>query len=243
MSTTTAAGASPEARFAKFPRATLSEEIANRVLTLIQAQQLRPGEKLPAERELARTMGVSRPVLREALRALSLMGVVDIRHGDGTYITSLEPKQLVSHLDVVFSTDGVALGRLLEARRVVEPGSTRLAATRIDDDGIAGLERLLVALGGALGDADRFGDLDIEFHDAICDAADNFLLSQLLRVINTMGKVSRRRTGATRAVRETAYRDHRAIIAALRARDADAAESAMAAHLDHIERALDGAAR
>lgn len=225
-------------RFARFPRASLPEGIANRLLMLIQAQELRPGDKLPAERELAQMMGVSRPVLREALRALSIMRVVDIRHGDGTYIASLEPEQLISHLDFMFARDSVALNKLFEARRVVEAGNTRIAAARISAQEIAKLEELIASLGSEIDDPDRFGDLDMEFHNAICDAAANFLLSQFMNIINTMGKVSRHRTGAMRSVREAAYRDHRVILDALQAHDADAAEVAMREHLDHIEEAL-----
>lgn len=225
-------------RFARFARATLPEEIANRLLVLIQGQELRPGDKLPAERELAQMMGVSRPVLREALRALSLMRVVDIRHGDGTYITSLEPEQLISHLDFVLARDSVALSTLFEARRVVESGNIRFAAARISTREIARLEALLVSLGDAIDDPDRFGDLDMEFHNAICDAAANFLLSQFMSIVNTMGRVSRRKTGALRSVREAAYHDHRVIVEAFRAHDVDAAEAAMREHLDHAEEAL-----
>lgn len=234
---TAAAGRSPP-RFARFPRASLPEEIANRLLMLIQGQELRPGDKLPAERELAQMMGVSRPVLREALRALSIMRVVDIRHGDGTYIASLEPEQLIAHLDFVFARDSIALNKLFEARRVVEAGNTRFAAARISAQEIAKLEELLASLGGEIDDPDRFGELDMEFHNAICDAAANFLLSQFMNIINTMGKVSRQKTGAMRSVREAAYRHHRVILDALRAHDADAAEAAMRGHLDHSEEAL-----
>ena len=243
MSAPTAPAGRPDAvplepRFPKFARATLADEIANRVLALIQGQQLRPGDKLPAERELAHTMGVSRPVLREALRALSLMRVVDIRHGDGTYITSLEPQLLVSHLDFVFATDRVALNQLIEARRLVETGNARLAAGRITADQLTRLDELLAALRSRIGDPDAFGELDIEFHDAVCAAASNVVLSQVMRIIDTMGRVSRQRTGASRRVREAALRDHGAIIEALRAGDPDAAEAAMDAHLDHIAAAL-----
>lgn len=225
-------------RFARFPRSTLPEEIANRLLGLIREQELRPGDKLPAERELAQMMGVSRPVLREALRALAIMRVVDIRHGDGTYITSLEPEQLISHLDFVFPRDSVALLKLLEARRVVEIGNVRLAAARVGGDEIARLEDILHALGGAIDEPDRFSDLDIAFHTTVCDAADNFLLSQFMNIINTLGKVSRERTGGIREVREAALRDHRAILTALRAADPSAAEQAMSRHLDQIGEVL-----
>ena len=229
-------------RFAVLDRSTLPEEIANRLLALIRAQELRPGDKLPAERTLAAMMHVSRPVLREALRALSMMKVVEIRQGAGTFVTSLEPQQLVSHLDFVFSKDSVALAQLLEARRVVELGNVRLAARRIDDAQLDELDRILAGLRGALDEPDRFSDLDIAFHNVVCGAAGNFLLGQFMGIINTLAKVSRERTGSMRAVREGTLRDHRRIVQGLRARDAELAAAAMRAHLDHVEQAL-GATR
>jgi GntR family transcriptional repressor for pyruvate dehydrogenase complex len=232
------AGAPRDSRFAVVPRSTLPEEIANRLLMQIREQELRPGDKLPAERQLAEMLVVSRPVLREALRALSLMKVVDIRQGDGTYITSLEPKQLISHLDFVFSKDSIALVQLVEARRVVEAGNVRLAALRISDDEIAELERLVAQLAGSLVDPERFSELDIAMHVAVCAAADNFLLLQFMNIVSTLGRFSRERTGGRREVRETALRDHRRLLEALRAHDPDAAEQAMLGHLDHVEEEL-----
>ena len=228
----------PETRFSVVSRSTLPEEIANRLLAQIREQQLRPGDKLPAERNLAHMMEVSRPVLREALRALALMRVVDIRQGDGTYITSLEPKQLISHLDFVFSKDSVALVQLLEARRVVETGNVRLAAVRVTDDEIAELEALLGSLATCIDDPERFMELDIAMHLAVCAAANNFLLRQFMNIISTLGRVSRERTGSLPAVREAALADHRRILDALRRRDPDAAERAMRSHLDHVEAGL-----
>ena len=228
----------PWPQFAVMNRTTLPEEIAARLLDLIRAQQLRPGDKLPAERNLAAAMQVSRPVLREALRALAIMKVVEIRQGAGTYITALEPQQLVSHLDFVFSKDTFALAQVLEARRVLETGNVRLAALRIDAAGLAGLDRIFAGLEGALDDADRFSSLDIEFHNAISAAAGNFLLSQFMGIVNTLAKVSRERTGAARAVRERALRDHQPVLAALHAHDPEAAAAAMQAHLDHVGVAL-----
>lgn len=225
-------------QFAVVNRSTLPEEIAARLLDLIRAEQLRPGDKLPAERELAATMHVSRPVLREALRALAIMKVVEIRQGAGTYITALEPQQLVSHLDFVLSKDPVAIAQVIEARRVVEIGNVRLAATRIDDAGLASLDGLLEELRSAVADADRFSTLDIAFHDAVCELAGNFLLVQFMRIMNTLGKVSRARTGASRAAREQALADHVAIVAALRGHDPEGAAAAMEGHLDHVEAAL-----
>jgi GntR family transcriptional repressor for pyruvate dehydrogenase complex len=231
------AGAS-ESRFTVVPRSTLPEEVANRLLTLIRDRQLRPGTKLPAERSLAGMMNVSRPVVREALRALALMRVVDIRQGDGTYVTSLEPRQLIAHLDFVFAKDSVALVQLLEARRVVEAGIARLAAFRITESEVAALGDLVASLASCIDDPDRFSELDIALHEAVCGAANNFLLSQFMNIVSTLGKVSRERTGGLRAVREAALRDHRRILDALRAHDPDAAQQAMLEHLDHVEQGL-----
>ena len=227
--------------FAVLDRSTLPEEIAGRLLDLIRAERLRPGDKLPAERNLAAAMQVSRPVLREALRALAIMKVVDIRQGAGTYITALEPQQLVSHLDFVISKDPVALSQVIETRRVVETGNVRLAAARITPAQLDQLEAILAELRTAVDDADRFSSLDIAFHDAVCRAAGNFLLVQFMAIINTLAKVSRERTGATREFRERALRDHEPVLRALRAHDPDAAAEAMQAHLDHVGRALAGA--
>ena len=228
----------PEPRFEVVSRSTLPEEIANRLLGQIREQHLRPGDKLPAERNLAQMMEVSRPVLREALRALALMRVVDIRQGDGTYITSLEPKQLISHLDFVFSKDSVALVELLEARRVVETGNVRLAALRVTEPELAELEGLLESLAACVDEPDRFSELDIALHSTVCAAASNFLLTQFMNIITTLGRLSRERTGGLRAVREAALDDHRRIVEALRRHDADAAEQAMRRHLDHVEDGL-----
>ena len=186
------ARAATENRFAVVSRSTLPEEIANRLLKQIREQELRPGDKLPAERSLAQMMDVSRPVLREALRALALMRVVDIRQGDGTYITSLEPKQLVSHLDFVFPKDSVALVQLLEARRVVEAGNVRLAARRVTERELAELQELVASLAACIDDPDRFSELDIEFHTAVCATAGNFLLLQFMNIISTLGPRARR---------------------------------------------------
>ena len=227
-----------ESRFTVIPRSTLPEEVANRLLTLIKEQELRPGAKLPAERNLARMMEVGRPAVREALRALALMRVVDIRQGDGTYVTSLEPSQLIAHLDFVFAKDSVALVQLLEARRVVEAGNARLAASRVTEIQIAALGDLVVSLADSIDDLDRFSKLDIALHEAICAAANNFLLSQFMNIVSALGKVSRERTGGLREVREATLRDHRRIVDALRAHDPDAAQQAMLDHLDHVEQGL-----
>jgi GntR family transcriptional repressor for pyruvate dehydrogenase complex len=205
---------------------------------LIKEEELRPGDKLPAERSLAQMMDVSRPVVREALRALALMRVVDIRRGDGTYVTSLEPRQLVSHLDLLFPKDSIARVQLFQARRVLEAGNVRLAAREITESEVAEIQALVVSLARCVDDPDRFGEIDIAVHNAVCAAAANFLLMQFMSIVTTLGRLNRERIGGLREAREAALRDHRRLLEALRAHDPDAAERAMLDHLDHVEEGL-----
>jgi GntR family transcriptional regulator, transcriptional repressor for pyruvate dehydrogenase complex len=120
--------------FKQFPRDALPAKIVDSILEMIREGQLSPGDKLPPERDLASMMKVGRPALREALRGLALMNVVEIRHGQGTYVTSLEANLLTEHLDLVFSLDDHTFLDLLDARKVLEVGLVMLAAERITDE-------------------------------------------------------------------------------------------------------------
>jgi GntR family transcriptional repressor for pyruvate dehydrogenase complex len=223
--------------FGTVTREAVPQQIVSRLLDLIQQRHLEPGDRLPAERELAATMGVSRSSLREALRALTVLGVTEMRHGTGTYISSLEPELLVRHLSFVLSLSDQASDQLFEARKVVEPAMAALAAERIDDGTLDLLDACLTRAGAAIGDAEAFMEADLELHDAIRVAAGNAVLGRFMESIRALGLASRRRTGARRAVQEQTVKDHRAIVAALRAHDPEAASAAMHRHLENVERA------
>src|SRR5688572_16376768 len=105
--------------FGTFTRDPLPDQIANRIVELIAERRLRPGERLPPERELATTMGVSRSSLREALRALSMIGVTEMRHGHGTYVTALEPATMMRPLGLVLALSDTGFEELFEARKLV----------------------------------------------------------------------------------------------------------------------------
>ena len=197
----------------------IAEEITSRLLSLIQERQLGPGDRLPSERELAASMEVSRPSLREALRALSLMNVIETRQGDGTYVSSLEPGLLVEHLDFVLSLDRSAMHHLFEVRRIVEVGIAEIAARRATDAQIALLEDLLLKASGSTPDAEAFLQVDLEIHDLIASAADNPLLSRIMSSLSRLGLASRQHTGAQRRVREQSLADHTAIVEAIKARE------------------------
>jgi GntR family transcriptional regulator, transcriptional repressor for pyruvate dehydrogenase complex len=223
--------------FGTVTREAVPQQIVSRLLDLIQQRHLGPGDRLPAERELAASMGVSRSSLREALQALTVLGVTEMRHGTGTYVSSLEPDLLVRHLSFVLSLSEHASDQLFEARKVVEPAMAALAARRIDDDALAVLDACLERSEAAIGDAQAFMEADLELHDAIRVAAGNAVLGRFMESIRAPGLASRRRTGARRAVHVQSASDHRAIVIALRARDPEAASAAMHRHIENVERA------
>lgn len=228
----------PVASFAAVKRSAISEDIVDNLLTLIRERELRPGDKLPPERELAATMHVSRPSLREALRALAIMNVVEIRQGDGTYVTSLEPKLLMAHLDFVFALTDATFLELFEARKILETGIVALAAERIDDQEIGEMESCVAHSMECVDDRAAFVLADVQLHAIIARAAKNSILERFMASISQLGQESRNRTVALPGVTRQSVRDHRAIVDALKARDAQAAREAMLRHLDNVQREL-----
>jgi GntR family transcriptional regulator, transcriptional repressor for pyruvate dehydrogenase complex len=222
--------------FGTVTREAVPQQIVSRLLDLIQQRHLGPGDRLPAERDLAASMGVSRSSLREALRALTVLGVTEMRHGTGTYISSLEPELLVRHLSFVLSLSEHASDQLFEARKVVEPAIAALAAARVDEGELGYLDECLKRAEQSIDDPDAFLVADVELHDAIRVSAGNAILGRFMESIHTLGLASRQRTGARPAVRKQTVEDHREIVAALHAHDGEAAAAAMHRHLDNVER-------
>ena len=221
-------------------RSTLPEEIADRLLDLIRAESLRPGDKLPAERDLAAMMHVSRPVLREALRALAIMKVVEIRQGAGTYITALEPQQLVSHLDFVFSKDTVALAQV--HRDAAGGGGGQRPAGRGADHAGAGRAPARHSLAELRGARRRRGPVQHPGHRLPrrgVRGGRQLPARPVHEHHQHPGQGQPRAHGRQRARTASARsRDHEAIVAALAAARPRRRRPAMARHLDHVEEAL-----
>jgi GntR family transcriptional repressor for pyruvate dehydrogenase complex len=227
-----------EVNFGTFEKDALSERIVERLLDLIREKQLRPGDKLPPERELAPMMGVSRPSLREALRALSVMQVVENRQGSGTYITSLKPELFIKHLDFIFTINDTTFLDLFEARKIVEVGLAALAAKNINQEQLAKLEECLRRSIVSVEDPEVFLQIDLELHAGIIEAAQNRTLTLFMNMINQINIASRRRTNELPEVRRQTLKDHKAIVTALVTRDPELASQAMLNHLNHVETKL-----
>lgn len=218
----------------------LTDKAIARIRELIQSGELAPGAKLPPEQQLASELGLSRNLTREAVKALVVARVLEIKRGDGTYVTSLEPALLLESLgSAVELLRGDTLLELTEVRRLFEPVATALAATRVSDEGLAQIRRHLDAMRQARDDVELLNEHDVAFHRAVITAAGNATLVTLLEGISS-------RTVRARVWRglvddhagDRAIAEHQAIYAALAARDAPLAQAAALMHVSTTEQWL-----
>lgn len=207
----------------------------------IRSGSLASGQRLPAERELARSLGVSRPMVREAIRALSILGLLEIRHGDGVYVTRLDPADLLAPMQLLLSVSARDLSDLFEVRKIVEAGTARLAAARIDAATLERLGRIVAEAQAARDDMEVFNRLDSELHDAIADAAGNPLLRRLVHSLYLMADAGRELTAALPGGVGQCVDDHAVILAALARRDPEGAAAAMRQHLANVQKLVEQA--
>jgi GntR family transcriptional regulator, transcriptional repressor for pyruvate dehydrogenase complex len=217
----------------------LTDQAIAKIKDLIVAGEFAPGDRLPKERELAERLGLSRNSLREAVRALSLVGVLEARQGDGTYVTSLEPDLLLAGTSFVSDLlTGPTLRELYEVRRILEPVATALATPRLTDDDFAALEESLERMDTAES-TQSFIDADVDFHRVIVNSCGNATLASLIQ--NLSGGTLRARIW--RAIHESdavesTRRLHHDIYRALQMRDAELAAATDLVHLAAGERWL-----
>lgn len=214
------------------------ENLSQRILSLIKEKQLKPGDKLPPERELSAILKVSRPSLREALRALKLVNLIENRQGSGTFVSSLNTDKLVEHLEIEFDLDDSTYADILQARIILESGTAALAARHISDEEIIIMENCLNEAKNVTTDPESFMAWDIDLHRRIMHAAGNNIIQAFMHLIERVSIYSRRRTGDSIKVRQQALKDHRKIVQALKDHDEDKARLAMAEHLSNIGRKI-----
>jgi len=207
-----------------------------KIKNLIVDGALRPGDRLPTQDRLAAQLGLSRSSLREAVSALTLLGVLDARQGDGTYVTSLQPDLLVGVIGYTVDLhQDSSLLELFEVRRVLEPAASALAATRITDDELAGVRDCLSRL-ELLSDPEELVAGDMEFHDRIVCASGNATLASVVRVFpQQTSRVHVWRMAAIVGVPEWTKSQHEAIYRALAARDAQMVLAAATVHVAESE--------
>ncbi len=210
-----------------------TEQVVSYVRTLIERGELRPGNRLPAERDLATQIGVSRPTVRAGLRALSAMGVVQSRHGSGTFIPSGPPSLGSEALSLQAALHGFTREEMYEARRILEAGASALAAKRATPDQIATLAEEVAGMFASMEDPRLFLVHDINFHRAVAAASGNPIVASLVEMVSALYYERRRDTAGRASDRDLrdAAEMHRKIYQAIRAHDAQTARDMMEAHL------------
>ena len=181
----------------------------------IQFQELKTGKKLPPERTLASILKVGRPSLREAIKALSILGILESRRGDGTYIQSLGPLMSGWPSTVEIPERGLNMLELLEMRKMFEPRAAGLAAARASVEDLRNIERTRIAIEEAGSDWNSIGDLDLALHQLIVTSAGNSILSETYGTLRPLLLKSREITTHTAPGEERMKSDHRAIVDAL----------------------------
>ena len=214
----------------------LTDEAINKIKGMVTSGELGPGDRLPKEADLAERLGLSRNSLREAVKALSLIKILDVRQGDGTYVTSLAPNLLLESLSFVvdFHRDDTVL-EFMEVRRILEPAAAALAAERMTAEQLTGLRKVL----GDLGPDPSVEALvanDLEFHRLIAEGAGNSVLCSLIDGLSgptVRARVWRGLTqdGAVDRTRE----QHQTIVEAIEGRNAELARSWTTVHIAGVE--------
>lgn len=210
-----------------------TEQVVAFVRDLIVRGRLRPGDRLPAERELAVQIGVSRPSVRAGLHALAAMGVVRSRHGSGTYIPSGPPALGSEPLSFLAALHGFTRDEMYEARRILEVEAAGLAAERATSEHLATLAEEVAGLFANRENPQLFLVHDINFHRAVADAAGNPIVATLVGMVSAMYYERRKATAERASDRDLrdAAEAHRRIYQAIRARDGASARRAMNDHL------------
>lgn len=217
-------------------RVDLTDEVVRRFKLLLQQRKLRPGSRIPPERELATTLGISRPSLRHGLKALELMGTIESRRRHGTFVTESPDRVLDGPLDFAVLLGDIEFDKVFEVRKIVEVELAAFAATRATMAELEAISDCLEHQQTTVGFQEEWLQADIGFHNSIAAAAHNPLFTLLLAAIRRLVLHNMRATfqvASPERLSET-FPEHLAILRSLRSRDAAGARDAMTHHLDHV---------
>jgi GntR family transcriptional repressor for pyruvate dehydrogenase complex len=226
------------ARMDRNDKRVIGQQVVTRILELIRTGSLRAGDRLPPERELIEIFGISRPSLREALRALSMLGVVQSLHGGGAYVSDLDARTLLAPLDFYLSLTKANFADAFDSRRVIEIEIARRAAAKATAADIEDLHDIIEAHKTVQEDPVGFRILDTRFHERLSLVAGNAVLQRIAYGLYNLGldfqNFDRRARNEPGLIAQSTA-DHRKIAAGITAHDPDRAAEAMSQHIRNIE--------
>jgi GntR family transcriptional regulator, transcriptional repressor for pyruvate dehydrogenase complex len=220
-------------------RGTTSEEVVSQLQEMIHNGELRPGDRLPPERDLAKLLGVSRPTLRAGISSLAAVGVLQSRQGAGTFVVGADgpPTLDSSALRLMASLHGFTSAEMFEARQSLEMAIAGLAAERATGDQMASMAEELTGMFASLDEPEQFLVHDMRFHQMVAAASGNRILTALMNMVATiLFEVRSKTVKRARDLKESAEM-HRHIYRAIRQRNSEAARDAMRDHLVLAQRA------
>lgn len=213
--------------------ASTAEEVVTRLREMIQRGELRSGDRLPPERDLAKLLGVSRPTLRAGIRSLAAVGVLQSRQGAGTFVVDAEgpPSLDSSPLRMMAALRGFTVAEMFEARRALEMAIAGLAAERATGDQMATMAEEITGMFASLDNPEQYLIHDMHFHQTVASASGNRILTALMNMVATILFDVRRKTVKRAHDLKESAQMHRQIYKAIRERDPEAARNAMREHL------------
>jgi GntR family transcriptional repressor for pyruvate dehydrogenase complex len=215
----------------------LYERIVSQIEERIVSGELKPGDQLPPENELAKQFTVSRTAVREAIKALREKRLVEVRPGKGTFIMNGSPGAMRHSLGLLMKFGAPnGSGHLVEVREILEPEIAARAAVRTTDENIAAMQEAVDVMDTALDDAQRFVEADLDFHLALAEATQNPLIPLLMDSIIDLLREERERTGLVEGGLERGQLHHKRILQAIVQHDAEAARQTMQDHLEQVRK-------
>jgi GntR family transcriptional repressor for pyruvate dehydrogenase complex len=216
----------------------VSADVTRKLLEWLLSGGVEPGERIASERQLTEALGVGRSAVREAIKTLNALGLLDVRQGSGTYLAASSSGLLPKVIEW-----GLLLGErsardLMESRRLLEVDIAGLAAERRDDEAMAALRTAFGKMQTAGGDIPAYVEADVEFHLALANASGNQVLADVLRSIRSLLDVWARRVLEAAGETASSLKMHEPILKAVAKGDPDAARSAMRRHMERAERRL-----
>ena len=215
--------------------ARLYEQIVEQIKRQVLRGELKVGDRLPPERELAEHFGVSRVAVREAMRVMREMGLVEVHPGRGTFIANGTSQAVRHSLSLMVRIAGQTASRqLVEVREMLEPPIAAMAAARAEREHLAAMEAAIATMDASMGDPDAFVEADLEFHLALAEATQNDILLILLDTIIGILREQRMRIFQVEGGPHRGQFHHRRILEAVARHDVEGARAAMEAHLRQV---------
>ena len=221
--------------FKRLGQGVTTDQVVKQIRELIESGELKPGDKLPSERTLAERLGISRPSVRTGLRILSAMGVLQSRHGSGTFMSTGPPAQS-QLLPLLAALHGFSPDAMFEARRILEVSLAGLAAERASDDHLALISEAVADAYASLDDPQAYLVYDMQFHRAVALGSGNPIVATLMDMVTAALYEMKVQSIEHATHLEESAAMHRKIYQAIRARKPDAAREAMRKHLEAAQK-------